>query len=65
MNIMAPINRYFTNRASIKALAQMVPCQLADLGLSRGDIFDSRHMDGAARIEFLIDRKNLRRSNLC
>ncbi|MCF6325702.1 MAG: DUF1127 domain-containing protein [Devosiaceae bacterium] len=65
MNILASVNRYFANRASAKTLSQMGPCQLADLGLSRGDIFDSRSMDGTARVEYLIGRKNLRRNNLC
>ncbi|VAW21681.1 hypothetical protein MNBD_ALPHA11-1278 [hydrothermal vent metagenome] len=65
MNILASVNRYFANRESIKTLSQMDPCQLADLGLSRKDIFDSRFMDGTARVEFLISRKNLRRDKLC
>jgi len=65
MNILASVNRYFANRASAKTFLQMDPCQLVDLGLSRGDIFDSRFMEGTAKIEFLIGRKNLRRSNLC
>ncbi len=52
MNILASVNRYFANRVSANTLSQMDPCQLADLGLSRGDIFDSRLMDG-------------RRNNLC
>ncbi len=65
MNILASVNRYFANRASVKTLSQMDPCQLDDLGLSQGDIFDSRYMEGTTRVEFLISRKNLRRKNLC
>ncbi len=58
MNMIASINRYFSNKQSARTLSQMGPCQLDDLGLTRGDIFDSRFMDGSARVEFLIERKN-------
>jgi len=66
MNIMASINRYFINRQSARALSQMGPCQLDDLGLNRGDIFDSRNMGSGSRLEFLIERKHQRLSkNSC